>query len=874
MSGNSVTFHVVSHTRWKREGILPFQRLRLKLVSLIDNLIEVGDSQPDHSFMLDGQAILLDDYLEVRPEQRATISRLIQAGQLYTGPWYVTPDEFLVSPEALVRNLLQGIRSTEHLGPRMNVGYIPDSSGHIGQLPQILQGFGIGGVVLIQGLGEAPAELWWESPDGSRVLVSYLRNGNDADTLPPDLETLKAKLTQLKAGMKGHTASGILLFMHEDSRQSAPLPLPDISRRLRGIQVIPSSLPAYFEHVLASETDLPTVVGELRSPQRFPLYSGTLSTHIEIKQRNHEIQTLLERWCEPFSAWAHLLDEKIHSSSPQPAPLRSQTELIAYAWRFLLQNHAPESIRGCSIGQVYREVGLRFDQAEQIAEALTSQNLEYIAGQIATDSLPDATQSIVVFNAAGYSQTGIVSIQLTDLAGFEAAEIIDEKGEAQPLELEIQSGSSESPLVSSTPTLHFVAGNVPAFGYRVYALRPIQASSATPQTTEVDEGTIIENEYLNVEVDPADGTLSIFDKRTGRSFSGLNRYIDGGDSGDCYTYCPPAHDTQIDIATNTPLHVERRRGAVMETLHLFQIYRLPQTLTLDRRARLPLAAQFVPISILTTLRLYRGVPRLDVEVTVTNSASDHRLRVHFPTGIVAQEALFDGHFEVVRRPLSLPDAEETRDWAEQPVLEQPQRAFVTVLGDETGLTIANRGLPEVAILAGDNGAEIALTLLRCVGWLSRGDLTTRQGSAGPQIETPEAQCWGEHHFAYSLIPHGRDPLPAWQQAWAFQTPLRAVAAGESHSGPLPLAGSLVSVDNPAFVLSAVKMASNGRDLIVRGYNISEATEKVSLQLGMPFASVQRVRMDESLIGEQVTKNKAGLYTFKAGPAEVVTLAFS
>jgi mannosylglycerate hydrolase len=875
MAGSPIVLHVVSHIRWKREGILPFQKLRLRLVSLIDSLIEASDSRPEHSFMLDGQAVTLDDYLEVRPEQRTVISRLLQTGQLYAGPWYVTPDEFLVSPEALIRDLLQGMRSTSQLGPYMDISYMPDSSGHIGQLPQILRGFGIRGAVLIQGLGEAPAELWWEAPDGSRMLVSYLRDSSDTNPLPSEPEELKGWLAQLKAKVKEHSTSGAMLLMHEDSCQSAPLPLQDAAKRLRGIHVIPSNLPSYFEYLLASGIDLPVIVGELRSPQRFALHSGTLSTHIEIKQRNHEIQTLLERWCEPFSAWVHLLNEKV-SPPLQPAPLRAQTELIAYAWRLLLQNHSPASIRGCSIGQVYREVDLRFDQTEQIAETLTSQNLEYIAGQIATDDLSDDPQSmsIVVFNAAGHSQTGIVSFQLPDPTGFEVAEVIDERGQVQPLELETQAGNLENPQAPSALTLRFVADNVPPFGYRVYVLRPAQSSLPAPQTTEMDEGTIIENEYLNVEVDPTDGTLSLFDKRTGRSFSGLNRYIDGGDSGDCYTYCPPVHDTQINIATNTPLHVERRRGPVTETLYLFQIYRLPQTLTPDRRARLPLAAQFVPISILTAFRLYRGVPRLDVEVTVTNSASDHRLRVHFPTGIVTQEALFDGHFEVVRRPLALPNAEETRDWAEQPALEQPQRAFVTVLGDETGLTLANRGLPEVAILAGNDGAEIALTLLRCIGWLSREDLINRRGNAGPSIETPEAQCWGEHRFAYSLIPHGQDPWPAWQQAWAFQTPLRAVAIRGSHSGPLPPAGSLVSVDNPAFVVSTVKMASNGRELIVRGYNISEATEKVSLRLDIPFTSAQRVRLDESPIGEQVTQNKAGLYTFKVRPNEVVTLAFS
>src|SRR3970282_515037 len=145
--------HLVSHTHWDREWYLTFQQFRLKLVHLIDNLLALLDADPDfRHFMLDGQTIVLDDYLLMRPERAVAIRAHVQNGRLLIGPWHILPDEFLVSPEATIRNLLQGERTARQFGPKMMVGYTPDPFGHIGQLTQILRGFGIEMAVLQRGL--------------------------------------------------------------------------------------------------------------------------------------------------------------------------------------------------------------------------------------------------------------------------------------------------------------------------------------------------------------------------------------------------------------------------------------------------------------------------------------------------------------------------------------------------------------------------------------------------------------------------------------------------------------------------------------------------------------------------------------------------
>ncbi len=191
------TLHVISHTHWDREWYLTFQQFRLKLVHMVDKLLDILEADPEYRyFMLDGQTIVLDDYLQMRPEREAVLREHIEAGRILIGPWHILSDMFLVSPEAQIRNLLEGARTATRFGPKMPVGYSPDPFGNHGQVPQMLRGFGIGTACLWRGVGDLPTELWWDSPDGSRVLLAYLRNsyGNGANLPVHNAEAFAAQV--------------------------------------------------------------------------------------------------------------------------------------------------------------------------------------------------------------------------------------------------------------------------------------------------------------------------------------------------------------------------------------------------------------------------------------------------------------------------------------------------------------------------------------------------------------------------------------------------------------------------------------------------------------------------------------------------------
>jgi alpha-mannosidase len=421
---------------------------------------------------------------------------------------------------------------------------------------------------------------------------------------------------------------------------------------------------------------------------------------------------------------------------------------------------------------------------------------------------------------------------------------------------------SETPSENRPTALSFVARDVPGHGYRCFWLRPAAGRPAEPAPPPFT----IENESLSVEASTMDGSLTITDKRTGVVYRRLNRFIDGGDCGDEYNYCPPVADRLLSLPQVDGIHKDV--GAARQSLEVSLTLAVPAGLTADRQGR---SGETVPLSITTRATLAPGVPRLDIATWVDNRAQDHRLRVHFAAPVAVTTADYDGHFQVVRRPIGRPAHDDS--WVEEPRPECPQRAFTDVSDGQVGLMVANRGLPEVEVLTtADGSTEIALTLLRCVGWLSRDDFKTRRGHAGPMLPTPGAQVPGGWSFSYSIIPHSGGWEQAYGQAYAFNAPLRAVVTS-LHPGPLPAAASLVAVTPAAFLISAIKEAEDGDGWIVRGYNVGPEPIEVTLTPWRPFARAGRVNLAEELETELATAAD-GNVSLPVGGHGIATVRFS
>ena len=940
------TIHIVPHTHWDREWYLTFQSFRMKLVHLIDALLDLLDQDPTFShFTLDGQTIVLEDYLEIRPQNEAALIQHIRSGRLVIGPWYILPDEFLVSPEATVRNLLLGRKMCARMGKRMEVGYLPDPFGHIGQMPQILQGFGIETAAFRRGLSDEPCELWWHAPDGSRLLTAYLRDGYDnAASMPSDPDRFLDFVRERRDSLFPHSAVDHLLLLNGTDHQEAQPWIASLVKNttLENDRVIISTLPAYMktvmEQVQSEDLELPVVHGELRDPKRHHLLPGVLSSRTWIKQRNHTCEVLLERWAEPYAAWADFMsgdlpDRTLLTGLVTTPRLRHPEEFLEEAWRLLLQCHPHDSICGCSIDQVHEEMRTRFDQVEQIGEEITRQNLSAIAEGVDTTHMRDSGSAIfMVFNPGSQPHSDIVEAAFELPAGSDHVEVVDEQGQVYPHRLhgspvrtlaemdldpdslleivntiedgrvmgsaivdikvvqssdhtlitvvlsedaepdldKIQRGYAEiEKLVAEGEVKHFklharfvqegsisfIAREVPAHGYRIFGIRP---AAQGPDPAEANEGRILDNGLLRIEA-VQDGTLTLTDLRNGMTFPNLLQFRDDADRGDSYTFCPVDGDEPIERIGRP--RIRRSIDGIEQRLEIDLLFRVAEGLYEDRTV---ISAEKVDLPVHLRVRLLEGVPRADVEIKLINRAQDHRIQALFPLPLPIAKAYYGGHYDILRRSTEIPPADP--DWSEQPVMEFPMRDFVAARWEEGGLMVASKGLREGSV---SPDGVIAVTLLRCFGWLSRGDLSTRNGVAGPQIPTPGGQELGEHVFQLSMIPFDGNLASARLHAEGFRTGLRTIVTN-LHEGSLPGSGSFLTINQPDFAVTAIKISEDRECVIVRGVNLSDESFSVQVESLLPIRSAHSARLDETPLEDLQVRDFRSLIV-EASPRKILTL---
>jgi hypothetical protein len=372
-TGPETEITLVPHTHWDREWYAPFAEFRERLVEMMDGLLDLGDRGFPH-FHLDGQVAMIDDYLDVRPEREPDLRRLADEGRLSLGPWFTQMDEFLVSGESHVRNLEVGLARAQELGPALEVGYMPDQFGHIGQMPQILRMGGVDRAVVWRGVPSSidRTSFRWEASDGSAVTTEYLAFGyfngeayrRAAD--PQELaEAIQRSLDQLGPFRVDRRVLVMVGSDHSGPDASLPDRLDRASAELDGVRARVAGL---TEHLRSRQLpELPVWRGELRSSARAHLLPNVISARVRQKRERGRVESLLERYAEPLAALVPL----------EPYPV----EALERAWRLLLWNGAHDSACGCSHDQVARDVDARFAEARSLVEDVIGRAMEGLAGR-------------------------------------------------------------------------------------------------------------------------------------------------------------------------------------------------------------------------------------------------------------------------------------------------------------------------------------------------------------------------------------------------------------------------------------------------------------------------------------------------------------
>jgi 2-O-(6-phospho-alpha-D-mannosyl)-D-glycerate hydrolase len=817
---------LVSHFHWDREWYRTFEDFRSRLVPAIDLVLDQCEHDPGYRFVLDGQAIVLEDYLALRPHRQAELERGVRAGRLGVGPWYVQPDSLLPSGEAHIRNLLIGRRVALAFGAVSRVAYVPDSFGHPAQFPQLFAGFSLDPFVYWRGNGDELddlAPIWqWRAPDGTAVVAWSLTDGYfGAAGLDADPDTAAKRLAPIveRLAALGHDPVCLMNgFDHlpPDVHTGA---VADALARALGVSVTRGLVDDAA--AMLDARDRPQYEGALLGGRVANLLPGVWSARMPLKLRNRSCETSLEGWAEPWAAFGSALG------------LDDERPALDAAWRALLANQAHDSIGGCSIDRVHEQMRARFDTAEELATTTTRRALEALAGRERSGTLPWADeQDLCVFSASPHPLTAIVRVPLDSFPPWRMS--ID-RFDVHPM-MKVSAGAgftvdgqtarvvtSDDParvrFLPGQPAfdVEFVATDVPAFGFHRYLL-----ARGPDEPDVVDDGREISAGDVQVRV-ADEGTLTI---RLGdRVYSSLFGVEDRGDRGDSYDFDPvdagPGAET-IAMSSRRTRHVSG-----IQYLRVQRTFAIPTGLApaMDRRHD-----DVVECVLTLDAAVAPAVPWVDVSITLDNRARDHRLRLCFPTGATGASFTAATTFDVASRTTDLPDASR---WLHPAPATFPHQGWVA----GNGLFVGAPGLPEAEVMA--NGT-IAITLVRSTGWLSRFDLTTRPLPAAPEMAAPGAQV---PDVVQARIVLARD-AGAIRDA---ELGLRGVLGGPA---PRLAAGtSLLSLSPNVLTLSACKPAVDGPGFIVRVLNPTETGHTAELTVGIPLGDVRSVRLDETPAGD-------------------------
>jgi mannosylglycerate hydrolase len=877
----TTVLHLVPHTHWDREWYEPFQRFRLRLVDLVDSVLDRAEADRRFCFTFDGQTAMLDDYLEIRPEAEPRLRALVEAGQLAVGPWHILSDEFLTGGETLARNLELGLARAGRLGGAMAVGYLPDMFGHAAQLPQLLRRAGLEHAVVWRGVPAAVDRhaFRWVAPDGSAVRTEYLVGGyGNAAGLFAHPDHLDKAVTRLHQLLEPFFGQDPVLAMY-GTDHSTPLPdllevVDDLNRSQDRFQVRIDTLAAYIGRAGGGGGGLAAWHGELRSGARANILMGVTSARVGLKAAFAEAERLLVRYAEPLQA--------LHGSAwPEP--------FLTLAWRRLIESSGHDSITGCGSDAVADQVAVRLGEAAQLGAGLA----ERVAAEVAR-RVP--TGAAAVLNPSPFRRVGLIELDLAvpddwdevtlelpdghrvatqehgrspalmhteELPGTRVAEAfrrvhgrklfdrvingvtVEETGDGRrltfqvddhpdPLYLDMDQLAGEVEVAAAAapderfqlqvvaPPRRRLQALVPAppLGWTAVAARPGRGQLDHPVATGPGR---LDNGLVAVEV-AADGTLDLHGG--GVTLQGVGRLVDGGDAGDLYNYAPPAADRLVadpDSVAVTTL----ARGPVRGELLVERGYSWPLGLDPAATAR---SGELAPVRTATRVELRAGEPFVRLQVGFDNPASDHRLRLHLPLAGPAASSFAEGQFAVVERATQAEGGH-----GEEPLATYPAAGFV----DARGAAVLLNHVTEYELLL--DPPELALTLLRAVGQISRNVHRYRNEPAGPETPTPRAQCLGPVTARLAVYPHQgswhRDGV--LQQLERYQHDL-LVAPGTAQpgrlAGPPGQAGALpaevtgLAVDGDGVVLSALRRRGQWLELRLVCQQPAPSTATVTSQV--------------------------------------------
>lgn len=921
--------HIVRYTHWDREFRWEFERTRMRLVDCLDHLLDIMESDPDYkSFMLDGQFTLVEDYLEIRPEKRATIERLVREGRLEAGPWFTLPDCAPVNGESVVRNLAYGLKRADQCGGAMRCGYNVFSFGQIAQLPQIYAQFGIDTIIFYKYMDASRTkypEFIWEGPDGTRALASrlgpearwnfffaghipimYDRDpwhkewrytwgdlGKVFHTADPEgrgwfYEILDPETayhpTRIKEGMERTLKTvqstampeSVLFFDGTDFTEPHPLSpqvYAEIQKLFPDHEIIQSRLGDYLAELrekLQGRKDLDVVRGAMRDGPVGAVHTDVMSVHPEMLIENSHAENTLLRWAEPLStiAWAHGI-------SSYPATY------LEKIWRLLFQSHAHDSLHGLGpVTLAEGELG-RLKQAHVISKGLLRKGLENITKEIDTSGIEGSEYFLAVHNPSAVARTEVVEAYVDVPADVQLKHVVIEDLDGNPVAVQ-EAGRQQTragvyhprsrnmPFYCTKVHIYFEAANVPAMGHKVFKLKWEQKNEYPYPHEDWDPPRILADSLLSGPNQAENDLVRVRANADGT--------FDLTDKATGHVYPSLNYFLDQGETGNMWMSDPPANDAVIRSLGQPAQVAIaasgPLAVVFDVRQTLHLPASYD----WTAQRRSEATVAVPVQVRATLRKGQPYLEVETEIDNRARD-----HYLKVCFPTGL-QAEKT--WAEGaftvtefpvapgrngelrgPALARhPAQLWFDLFDGKKGLAVLSDAAKDYEVLEHDETGTLAMGLVR--GVRLRIPCDNRLWMEYPGDES--AQSLRPFRYRYALQPHTKmwDKAGLYPSALAFNTPLRACQFGRQE-GQFPAEHSFLSLDGDSVVLSAVKKADERDAVIVRFFNPTGKDAKATLRVALPVKQARLLKLSEE--PDRDLKLKDGVVEVPAPKGAIVTV---
>ena len=842
--------HVVPHSHWDREWYFTTSRSKVYLMKDLKDVLDTLESNPDFKyFMVDAQGSLLDDYIKWMPQDKDRITKLVKEKKLVIGPWYTQTDQLVISGESIVRNMYYGMKRCETFGGYMNVGYVPDSFGQSGNMPQIYKEFGIEDTLFWRGVSDDMVnhtDYNWRGDDGSVVFTTqipfgYYIGGNIPED-PKQSEEFWQKECFEKAG--GRSATKHIYFPNGFDQAPIRTNLPEIIKERNEKdpenEYVISCIEDYIKDVKSENPELEEVSGELVIAKHMRIHKSIFSSRSDLKVMNTQIQNYVTNVMEPLLT----LSYNLGNDYPH--------EAVGEIWKLLFENAAHDSIGSCISDTANEDVYVRYKQARDIAVNL----VELHSRLIATSVKNDAEMTFTLINTLPQKRNDTVVVK-TYIPGGNFA-ILDEKGNKVDYTV-IESRDLTDYVLSQTikldpsrkfyvpsqvleATIAIKTSDVPAFGYVQYTL-DTKGNSAK----NLEKKNTLENEFYAINVEE-DGSLTITDKENNVTYKNQGVLVENGDDGDSFNYSPPRKDLEV-FSNKSECSVEVSGSDIYDQAVIKFNMVVPKDL--EERAEGKVSVN-LPITMTVALRKDSKV--IDFNVHVDNKGLSHRLCVLFDSQIVSSFNYADEQFGSIKRPnyyekemrLYMASAENKTEkktgvqelanwandqstWQEPPISIEPTQSYVSLTDGKQGIAVIPQGVREYEVL---DDHMIRLTLFRTYGFMGKENLIYRPGRASGEriIETPAAQLLKEMDFAFGFTTYASDINEANVDtlAKAYNTNIEVYTYAEFLNGRLIFSQreiegtkesrySLFETENK-LVVSAMKKAEDNDGYIIRLFN--------------------------------------------------------